>query len=124
MDSIIDSIFNGVSCGGSVYSKKNDYEAYVKDDVLHLNLDFAGRDKKDFNVFVEDGVLNINVSEKEKINEDIDWIIKNTRRACSYTYTPNFDIDSEKITASYENGVLKIKAPKAVGAKQKKIKVE
>lgn len=73
-----------------------------------------GLKKNDFQVNVENGVLEIKV---EKENEDREEKENYTRREYSYTnfcrtFTLPETVDSTKIGAKYEDGVLRITLPK------------
>ena len=78
-------------------------------------------EKKDFNVDIHNNVLTIS-SEKEMKNEVENEKIM--RREFSYTsfkrsFTLPETTDSEKIKASYKEGILSISIPKKEEAKEK-----
>ena len=78
--------------------------------------------KKDFNIELDGNTLTIS-SERTDQREDKDGIY--SRREFSYqsfqrSFTlPRDVVDSEKINAKYEDGVLKLMIPKREEAKQK-----
>lgn len=121
MRNVVDKFFED---SWKEYHRSKDYEVYIKDDILHLNIDLAGRKKEDFEITLEDDIINIKVNWNEENQKDIKWIIKNIREATTYSYNVPFAINGDKITASYEAGVLKIKAPKIKEIKPKRIKIE
>jgi HSP20 family protein len=92
------------------------------EDNFEVELASPGMDKKDFNVSLDGNTLTIS-SVKENDQED-----KNdnySRREFSYqsfqrTFVlPKDVVDEERISAQYENGLLKLVIPKREEAKQK-----
>lgn len=92
------------------------------EDNFEVELASPGMDKKDFNVSLDGNTLTIS-SVKENNHED-----KNdnySRREFSYqsfqrTFVlPKDVVDEERISAQYENGLLKLVIPKREEAKQK-----
>ena len=90
------------------------------EDKFMLELAAPGKTKKDFNVELDNDVLTIS-SEKENKNENGSG--ENfTRKEYSYeSFTRSFTIpesvDSTKIKANYEEGILKLDLPKREEAK-------
>ena len=80
-----------------------------------------GKTKEDFNIELENDVLTIS-SEDRKENETTEKYGRYTRKEFSYsTFKRAFSlpdsVDSEKISAQYNNGVLEILLPKREEAK-------
>jgi len=79
-----------------------------------------GLEKKDFKISLENNTLTISSEKEEKKEETNDKI---TRREFSYSSfersfsLPN-DVNSEKIDATYKNGVLELVLPKKEEAKK------
>ncbi len=88
----------------------------IKEDDMgyHLELAIPGKKKEDFNVEVDKDVLTISMetkTEDEKTEENY------TRKEFSYTsfkrsFTLPDTVDSEKINASYKDGILSFNLPK------------
>ncbi len=80
-----------------------------------LTADLPGFDKKDIHLDLNDATLTIQ-AERHSEHEDQDKKGKYVRVERSYgTYTRQFDvsgIDTEKIRAKYDNGVLTLTLPK------------
>lgn len=80
-----------------------------------------GLDKKDFKLDLQNNVLTISSEKEEKTEENND---KYMRREFSYSSfkrsfaLPN-TVDSDKISASYKDGILNIVIPKKEEAKEK-----
>jgi HSP20 family protein len=88
-----------------------------------VELAAPGKEKSDFKINLDNNVLSIS-SESKQENEEKDEKGRYTRREFSYSsfqrsfVLPN-SVDGEKISASYENGVLHINIPKKEEAKKK-----
>ena len=84
-----------------------------------------GMKKEDFNLEIHNNVLTIS-SEKQTENKTEDG--KNvTRREFSYqsfsrSFTMPVIVDTDKISAAYENGILRVNIPKKEEAKPKPMK--
>ena len=80
-----------------------------------LEADLPGFEKKDIQLSLSDNTLTVE-AERHSESEDEDKKSKYLRIERSYGhYSRQFDvsaIDTEKITAKYENGVLKLTLPK------------
>jgi HSP20 family protein len=94
-------------------------------DSYEVNMAAPGLEKKDFKIELNNGVLTIS-SEKKAENET-----KNgkqfTRKEYSYqsfsrSFTLPDTVESEKISAKYENGILKVVMPKKEVAKTKPVR--
>ncbi len=92
------------------------------DNDFEVEMAAPGMDKKDFKIEVDKGVLSIS-SEKERESEEKDSD-SYTRREFSYqsfcrSFSLPTSVDSDKINAKYENGILKVTIPKREEAKPK-----
>lgn len=81
--------------------------------------------KEHVSVNVNDGVLTISAERKQpELNENEQWIRNeisygNIERSINLPYA----VDSDKVSASYDNGVLRIELPKHENAKPKQIEI-
>lgn len=88
---------------------------------FYLELAVPGMDKKDLRIEVKDDVLTISSEHKEDRDQDPDGF---RRREFSYSsfcrsfYLPE-DVNSEKIGASYKDGILNVEIPKLEEEKKK-----
>jgi len=126
--SFIDRFFNNdlMDWGTSNFSSTNTSLPAVNvketDDDYFIEVAAPGMSKKDFNVNFQNNVLTISSEKKNEKEEKEDSY---TRKEFSYqsfqrSFTvPGNDVDSDKITASYENGILNIKLPKREEVKPK-----
>ena len=91
-----------------------------------LEADLPGFNKEDIELNVDNDILTIS-AERHSEHEDKDTAGKYIRCERSYgKYSRSFDvsaIDSEKITATYENGVLALDMPKKEALIPKKLTV-
>ena len=84
-----------------------------------------GMDKKDFNIKIHNNVLTVSSEKKDEKEEKNE---KFTRKEFSYqSFQRSFTVaenavDSEKITAGYSNGILRITLPKREEVKPKPLK--
>lgn len=97
------------------------------DEAFHLEVAAPGKTKKDFNLELDNGVLTIS-SEEKREEEKKDGNGRFTRREFSYSsfkraFSLPDSVNSEKISAEYKNGVLKIDLPKREDAKVQARKV-
>lgn len=91
------------------------------DESFNVEVAAPGKSKEDFNIELDNDVLTIS-SEEKKENETSENNGRFTRKEFSYsTFKRAFSlpetVDSAKIAASYNNGVLEITIPKKEEAK-------
>ncbi len=93
-------------------------DSFASDDAYHVVAELPGVPKDAINVTLENAVLTISGERTEGEGE-------NTRRmSFSRSVTIGDDIDGNKVTARYENGLLTIDLPKAEERKPKAITVK
>jgi len=95
------------------------------EDGFEVEVAAPGFDKKDFNIELDNDILTIS-SEKTVENETAEGE-RYTKKEFSYqSFTRSFnlpeDVDAEKITAKYKNGILSVVIPKKEEAKPKPVK--
>lgn len=92
----------------------------------YIHADLPGVDKKDIHVDFKDGVLTISGERKfkEEINEKDFYKMESYYGKFQRSFTVPEDIDSNKIDAVTENGVLNITIPKAAPKESKKIEIK
>lgn len=97
-------------------------------DNLYVEADLPGIDKKDVKVSVTGDVLTISGERKvEQRDENKNYYrIERSSGSFSRSFTLPAEIDSEKISAEFKDGVLKITMPKTEEAKvvEKRIEVK
>jgi len=117
---LMNELFKPDWFGGSEVANRRMPAVNVKEDdssfILELNV--PGRKKEDFKIEVDNDVLTISSEIKEETASDKeDSTIKFTRREFGFTpfkraFTLPETVDSEKIEAEYEAGILSFTLPK------------
>jgi len=126
-DDIVDSFFKA-----PVFRNGIDRDFMPRVDIvedkekLNLLVELPGMEKDEIKVLVEDGILTIS-GERKMENEEKDKNYIRTERfygSFSRSFTLPDNLDSEKISADYKNGILNISLARAEKAKPKEIKVD
>ena len=117
--------FGGLNEETGLYNWNPVVDIYEKDDALVIKAELPGMDKKDIAIDLKDGVLTLKgerVHDKEVKEENYyrkERVFGEFQRA----FKLPAEADSEKITADFKDGVLKIDIPKPEEKKPKKITV-
>jgi HSP20 family protein len=98
-----------------------------KDNMLVLTAELPGLEEKDVDINLEDSVLTISgekQSEKKEGEQDSDFYLWE-RRYGSFrrSFTLPRNVDPEKISAEFRNGVLTVRMPKTTEMKPKGKKI-
>ena len=99
--------------------------AETKNELL-VKAEVPGMDPKDIDISLSDGVLTIRGEKRqEKEEKEADYHLVE-RSYGSFTRSVQLprEVQSDKISASYKNGILKIALPKSEEAKKKEIKIK
>jgi len=100
-------------------------DVYEDEHSLTLKLEVPGLNEEDINVTLENNTLTVSGERKFEKEEKEENFHRIERRYGSFTRTfrlPN-TVDSEKVEAGYDKGVLKITLAKRAEAKPKTIKI-
>ncbi len=91
-----------------------------------VKAEVPGLDPKDIDISLSDGLLTIKGEKKQEKEEKEENYHLVERSYGSFTRSIRLpkEIQSDKINASYKNGVLKVVLPKSEEAKQKEIKIK
>src|SRR6266571_4817477 len=100
-------------------------DIYEDEHTITLKLEVPGIDEKDIDVRIEGNTLSVHGERKIEKEEKEENFRRVERQYGSFTrnFTLPTTVDSEKVTATYDKGVLKIALPKKAEAKPKQIKV-
>lgn len=101
-------------------------DVYETDSEVIIKAAVPGIDPEKVQVNFEDGVLHISAKEEEKEEEKKQKkTVYRRERVTSFDYVCTLPrpVDSEKLSAEVENGILVVKAPIAPAAKSKAIPV-
>src|SRR5208337_4103549 len=100
-------------------------DIYEDEHDITLKMEVPGIDEKDIDVRMENNTLTVHGERKIEKEEKEENFRRVERQYGSFTrtFTLPTTVDSEKVSASYDKGVLKITLPKKAEAKPKQIKV-
>ncbi len=92
-----------------------------EDQAYLIEADMPGVKKEDIHIDYHDRLLSISIEHEEQKEEEKKNYVHRERKQCSMHRTLNLgELDQEKIEASLEDGILKIKAQKAEFIETKK----
>lgn len=78
-----------------------------------LEMDIPGYKKEDFKIDIEKNLLTVSVEAKRIIPEEYKILETNkSDKKISQTFRLTDQIDKEKISATYENGILNLRLPR------------
>jgi HSP20 family protein len=100
-------------------------DIYEDEHSVSLRLEVPGMQEKDIEVSLENNTLTVRGERKFEKEEKEENFHRIERRYGSFSrsFTLPNTVDTDKVEANYENGVLKIKLAKRAEAKPKQIKV-
>ena len=129
IDRLFDSTLSGVRPAGVRNGMEwvPPMDVEEQDDQITLALELPGVSQQDVQVSVENGVLTIAGEKKFSRTTDHDsnggrFIERQYGRFERVLSLPQ-SVDAEKITASYDNGVLTLKLPKSAESRRRKIEI-
>src|SRR5580704_2716224 len=100
-------------------------DVYEDEHTVTLKIEVPGIDEKDIDIRLENNTLTVHGDRKIEKEEKEENYRRVERQYGSFTrtFTLPTTVDSEKVSANYDKGVLKIALPKKAEAKPKQIKV-
>ncbi len=139
--SIFDSLLNGRMENAIGFPRfSSEYEPKVdivkRDDSYVLKMELPGRSEKDVDVQIEKGILTISsrkeeckeVSENENAEKTVseEKYLLRERKISEFSRSFEFsdDVDVEKASASFANGILEISLPRKEKSLPKKIEIK
>lgn len=101
-------------------------ELHEEDDKFIVNMDTPGMERKDLDISVTGTTLAIKGERKAEEKKKEKGYYYSERRYGSFQRIVELpaEVDAEKITANYKDGVLEVTLPKSERAKPKQIKVD
>ena len=91
-----------------------------------LEAELPGITDKDIELKLEGNMLTLSTKKEERKEEKKDHYLLNERK--SYSFTRSFvvpeDVDAEKISAEFKNGLLTLSLPKSEKAKPKMLEIK
>lgn len=100
-------------------------DMYDKKDEVVVKAEIPGISKENISISVNEDVLTIKgeLKKEEEIKEEDYYYCERRFGSFSRVLSLPSKIKTDKIKATFENGVLEIHMPKAEGAKQKEVKI-
>src|ERR1700740_114551 len=100
-------------------------DVYEDEHNVTLKIEVPGIDEKDIDVRIENNTLTVHGERKFEKGEKEENFRRAERQYGSFTrsFTLPTTVDPEKVTATYDKGILKISLAKKAEAKPKQIKV-
>lgn len=122
MGQLLDSVWSTGGLAETVWSPLVDIEE--TDDAWLIEADLPGVKKGDVRVEVSDSELSITGEIKERERSGI--LRRRTRRTGQFEYRVTLpgEVDSEKIDATLNDGVLTVRVPKPERAKPRRIEIK
>jgi HSP20 family protein len=95
-------------------------------DEFYVRLDLPGVDKKDVKVSIVGDTLVVRGERREQVEqEDVNWHrVERFHGQFERSFSLGTAVQSDKVNATYKDGVLEIRVPKAESVKPREIPVE
>jgi HSP20 family protein len=100
-------------------------DVYQDKDNVTVRVEIAGVRKEDIDISLENGVLTISGERKQEKDSDAGETFRSERFFGRFhrSVTLPTEVDSERVAASYKDGVLAVTLPKSETAKPRQIEV-
>jgi HSP20 family protein len=126
MNRLFDDVFRGFDlapfgAGDRFFERSMGWpniEASETDNEVKVTAELPGLDEKDLNVELANGVLTIS-GEKKRETEDKERLFSECYYGRFERRIPIEDVDQDKVSAAFKNGVLTVTMPKAPQAQSK-----
>jgi HSP20 family protein len=101
-------------------------DIFEKGDDLVISAELPGLEQEDVDISIENNTLVLRGERKRQMEfaEKDAYRLERTFGAFTRSFTLPKTVDSERISASYKNGVLELTLPKVAQAKLRKIKIK
>ena len=115
----------GVQSGSARAPRFMPMDLYRSGDHYVLHADLPGVDPGSVDVGVENGTLTIKAQRSERTEDGVQWIASE-RFAGTYLRQVSLsdDIDTDRISATYANGVLTLSLPVTERAKPRRVEIK
>jgi HSP20 family protein len=100
-------------------------DLYQDKDTLTVKAEVPGMKKEDIHLSLHDGTLTISGERRQEKAHDEKGSLRNERFFGKFerSLTLPLQVDSSRVSASYEDGILKVSLPKAEEAKPRQIEI-
>ncbi len=101
-------------------------DLYEDKDELVMKVDLPGVIKDNIDIKFDDGYLTVKAERKpEEVSKDADYLVcERSFGKYSRSVSLPHNVDVNKISSTFENGVLEIKLPKTSGARKRHIEIK
>lgn len=101
-------------------------DVHESEKAYHLAFDLPGLSKDEIKIEFEDGLLSVWGERKNELDETKDGVHRQERYYGSFrrSFSLPTTVKADKITAKYENGVLKVEVPKIEETQKKTISIQ
>jgi HSP20 family protein len=101
-------------------------DVFEKDDKIVVKADLPGLNRDNLQVTVHEGVLTLRGSreEREEVKEENYTYVERTTGTFQRSIALPADVQTDKVSATYKDGVLTIEAPKAPSAVPRTVEVK
>lgn len=123
LDRLTEQMFGDVTGARSV-PRAMPMDLYRSGDHYVLHCELAGMDPGSLDINVEGSTLTIEARRDARTDEDVQWLARERLTGVfRRQLTLGDDVDSDKIEASYDNGVVTLTIPVREQAKPRKIQI-
>lgn len=133
MDSIFDGFFNDFSTpffGHNMMTEKDvanglHVDIYEKDNAIVVDADMPGITKEDIKLDVKGKLVTLGYERKDENEVKEEHLYRKEKRYGKFerTFSMPFEIDADKVSAKYHNGVLKLEIEKPEKQQKKQIEI-
>jgi HSP20 family protein len=129
MDRLMDTFLFGVPQRGEFWEEAEWLPAVdvaeTKNEVV-VNVEIPGMDPKEFDISLKEGTLTIKGEKKqERVEGEENYhLVERRYGAFSRSIPLPQEVESDKISTSYKEGILKVTLPKSGETKKKEIKIK
>ncbi|MBI4296320.1 MAG: Hsp20/alpha crystallin family protein [Chloroflexi bacterium] len=100
-------------------------DVYEDKDVLVIRAELPGMVKDDIDISFEGDLITIKADKKvEKLEGITAYTCERYYGTLSRTLSLPFPVDTDKVSATFDNGLLEVRLPKAEEAKAKRISIK
>jgi HSP20 family protein len=95
-------------------------------DALHVTASLPGFKPEDVEITIENGTLTIRAEDRsERTEEQAGWVVREIARgSVMRSVTLPTGLEADKAEATFENGILKLRLPKAEQVKPRQIRIQ
>ena len=125
----VDRLFEGSPFFGSNGTAAHGFspalDVYQDKDNVVVHAELPGLKREDITLSLHDGLLTLSGERRHEKAHDEKSRVRNERLFGKFerTVTLPVQVDSTKVTATYENGILSVTLPKAEAAKPRQIEI-